>query len=132
MQLEELTISGASTKFKPLRRRGSRGDPPFATVGYGKLFGTEAAWPLMIYCAKFIKEDAGDADALNDESARGHLRDRLDFFIMKAEDERGLSCPKAWEQVNALLWLFGQESLPHYESFDHAVHMGKELKVTLG
>lgn len=103
------------------------GTPPFPQTGTAKYFGSETAWPLMTYCRKYLREDA-EPDALDVAEAMERLTGRVAFLIEKAEDERGLSTPKAWDQVQALLWLFGKPALEAYHSFADAAERALELR----
>lgn len=78
------------------------------TEGAAKVFGGEAAWVLMGYVPKYLKEGCAP-EPLDDAAALEGLEERLDFLLEKASNERGISAPKAREQVCAYLWLFGRD-----------------------
>ncbi len=97
--------------------------------GAALIFGSDAAWPLMLYVQKFVKE-GHDAEPLDDAVALEHLQGRLEFLIDKADNERGLSAPKAHEQVCAYLWLFGRPyTIQHGMSFAETASRARELLV---
>lgn len=84
--------------------------PKWEAGGTCAFFGSETLWPLMVRVPEFCKEST-DTTPLDVEIALEHLRGRLAFLIEKCDDERGLSAPKALDQVNMLLWLLGRQDL---------------------
>ncbi len=101
--------------------------------GAALMFGSEAAWPLMLYVQKFVKE-GHDAEPLDDAVALEKLQERIEFLIDKADNERGLSAPKAREQVCAYLWLFGRDEtissgLSFAETASHARVLLEDVQV---
>ena len=100
------------------------------TEGTARLFGSECAWPLMTYVAKFVKAGC-DPDPLDRDEAITRYRERLEFMVEKAEGERGISTPKAREQVNAYLWLFGRDDFVRSAGFAPTAARGRELLAEL-
>lgn len=95
--------------------------------------GAHVTWPLLVHVPEYIAEDA-EVTPLDVEHVAAHLAERLEFFIEKAENERGLSAPKALEQVNMLLWVLGEEKrmLDFREtSFEVQAKAGKKLQAWL-
>ncbi len=99
----------------------------------GMMFGIKAAWPLMLFVSKFVK-DGHDVQSVDDPTpALEKLQERLEFLIDKADNERGLSASKAREQVCAYLWLFGRgetisPSLSFSETASHARVLLEEVQ----
>lgn len=106
-----------------------RWDDPEWADGMSKMMGGECAWPLMVRVPKFIAEGR-EVTTLEAMPALEHLDSRLDFLIEKAEDQRGLSAPKAREQVNMLLWLFGREGdmIPADAGFESTARLAHQLQ----
>jgi hypothetical protein len=100
--------------------------------GAALIFGSEAVWPLMLFVPKFVKDES-DVECVDDTaSALEHLQERIEFLIDKADNERGLSAPKAREQVCAYLWLFGREdSFGSAPSFVETASRARELLVEI-
>jgi hypothetical protein len=94
-------------------------------------FGSETLWPLMVRVPEYIAE-GNEVTPLTVEAALEDLRGRVDFLIEKADNERGLSAPKARDQVNMLLWLLGREDLVvTASSFGEIATQARRLRETL-
>lgn len=123
----EFTIARTIDEVEDMATRWLEGDVPWSR-GFGPMLGPETCWPLLVYCRKFVREDA-EVEPLDIEDSLKEYIGRLEFYIEKAEDERGISANKAFEQVCAYRWLFGigdVEDLMVSDVFTDGLEIGRK------